>query len=59
MPMKCTPPNGRDIVQRWKKTMQFTPDRDERAAVLDIVAQPTLLRLFYVLDTRRTTWRLN
>jgi DNA-binding transcriptional ArsR family regulator len=51
MPVKCTPPaNGRDVVQRWKKTMQFTPDLDERAAVLDVVAQPTRLRLFYVLD---------
>jgi DNA-binding transcriptional ArsR family regulator len=51
MPLKCTPPaSGRDLVQRWKKTMEFTPDLDERAAVLDVVAQSTRLRLFYVLD---------
>lgn len=51
MPVKCTPPlSGRELVARWKKTMEFTPDLDERAAVLDVVAQPTRLRLFYLLD---------
>jgi DNA-binding transcriptional ArsR family regulator len=51
MPVKCAPPTtGRDLVQRWKKTMAFAPDLDERAAVLDVVAQPTRLRLFYLLD---------
>jgi DNA-binding transcriptional ArsR family regulator len=51
MPVKCTPPaSGRDLVQRWKKTMEFTPDLDERAAILDVVSQPTRLRLFYLLD---------
>lgn len=51
MPVRCTPPkNGREVVERWKKTMEFTPDLDERAAVLDVVAQPTRLRLFYLLD---------
>lgn len=30
--------------------MQFTPDLDERAAVLNVVSQPTRLRLFYLLD---------
>ncbi len=51
MPVKCAPPaTGRDLVQRWKKTMDFTPDLDERAAVLDVVAQPTRLRLFFLLD---------
>jgi DNA-binding transcriptional ArsR family regulator len=51
MPVKCTPPtSGRDLVQRWKKTMAFTPDLDDRAAILDVVAQPTRLRLFYLLD---------
>jgi DNA-binding transcriptional ArsR family regulator len=30
--------------------MEFTPDLDERAAVLDVVSQPTRLRLFYLLD---------
>jgi DNA-binding transcriptional ArsR family regulator len=51
MPVKCTPPtSGRDLVQRWKKTMEFTPDLDERAAVLDVVSQSTRLRLFFLLD---------
>jgi ArsR family transcriptional regulator len=51
MPVKCDPPeSNRDLIKRWKKTMQFTPDLDERAAILDVVAQPTRLRLFYVLD---------
>jgi DNA-binding transcriptional ArsR family regulator len=51
MPLKCTPPaSGRDLVEHWKKVMEFTPDLDERAAVLDVVSQPTRLRLFYVLD---------
>jgi DNA-binding transcriptional ArsR family regulator len=51
MPVKCQPPEtGRDLVKRWKKTMAFTPDLDERAAILNVVAQPTRLRLFYLLD---------
>ena len=51
MPVKCLPPlSGRGLVARWKKTMAITPDLDERAAVLDVVAQPTRLRLFYLLD---------
>jgi DNA-binding transcriptional ArsR family regulator len=51
MPAKCAPPaSGRDLVQRWKKTMAFTRDLDERAAILDVVSQPTRLRLFYLLD---------
>ena len=51
MPVKCTPPaSGRDLVQAWKKSMAFTPDLDERAAVLDVVSQATRLRLFYLLD---------
>jgi DNA-binding transcriptional ArsR family regulator len=51
MPVKCTPPtSGRDLVRRWAKAMQFTPDLDERAAMLDVIAQPTRLRLFYLLD---------
>ena len=51
MPTRCIPPeSGRDLVQRWKKTMEFTPDLDERAAILNIVAQPTRLRLFYLLE---------
>jgi DNA-binding transcriptional ArsR family regulator len=51
MPVKCEPPEtDRERIKRWKKTMAFTPDLDERAAMLDVVAQPTRLRLFYVLD---------
>jgi DNA-binding transcriptional ArsR family regulator len=51
MPVKCTPPaSGRELVARWKKTMAFAPDLDERAAILDVIAQPTRLRLFYLLD---------
>lgn len=30
--------------------MAFTPDLDERAAILGLVGQPTRLRLFYLLD---------
>jgi len=51
MPIRCDPPEtGRDLVKRWKKTMTFTPDLDERAAVLSVIAQSTRLRLFYLLD---------
>ncbi len=51
MPTRCRPPEiGRELIQRWKKTMQFTPDLDERAAILALVAQPTRLRLFYLLE---------
>jgi DNA-binding transcriptional ArsR family regulator len=51
MPIKCQPPEtGRELVARWKKSMRFTPDLDERAAVLGVVAQPTRLRLFYLLE---------
>ena len=50
MPVRCVPPEaGRDLVSRWKKTMEFTPDLDERAAILNVVAQATRLRLFYLL----------
>jgi DNA-binding transcriptional ArsR family regulator len=50
-PIKCEPPEtDRERVKRWKKTMEFTPDLDERAALLHVVAQPTRLRLFYLLD---------
>ena len=51
MPVRCMPPeSGRDLVSRWKRTMEFTPDLDERAAILSVVAQSTRLRLFYLLD---------
>lgn len=51
MPVKCRPPQtDRERIKRWKKTMEFTPDLDERAAILDVVAQPTRLRLFFLLD---------
>jgi ArsR family transcriptional regulator len=51
MPERCNPPaTGREVVAMWKKLMAFTPDLYERAALLSIIAQPTRLRLFYVLD---------
>jgi DNA-binding transcriptional ArsR family regulator len=51
MPERCSPPeSGRELVKRWKKTMAFTPDLDERAAILGAIAQPTRLRLFHLLD---------
>jgi DNA-binding transcriptional ArsR family regulator len=51
MPIKCEPPaSDRERIKRWKKTMQFTPDLDDRAALLDVVAQPTRFRLFFLLD---------
>ena len=50
-PIACKPPEtGRELVKRWKRLMEFTPDLDERAAVLSVVAQPTRFRLFYLLD---------
>jgi ArsR family transcriptional regulator, lead/cadmium/zinc/bismuth-responsive transcriptional repressor len=51
MPERCAPPTaGRELVKKWKKLMTFTPDLDERAAILSVIAQPTRLRLFYLLD---------
>lgn len=51
MPVRCTPPaSGREAVTYWKKAMKFTPDLDERAAVLNLLSNPTRLRLFFVLD---------
>jgi DNA-binding transcriptional ArsR family regulator len=51
MPVRCVPPEaGRDVIKRWKKAMSFTPDLDERAAILGLIGHPTRLRLFYLLD---------
>ena len=51
MPVRCTPPlSGRELVSQWKKLMDFTPDLDERAAILGVIGQTTRLRLFYLLD---------
>src|SRR5579863_2203883 len=51
MPVKCVPPaQGRDLVGKWKKAMTFTPDLDERSAVLSLLGNPTRLRAFYILD---------
>ena len=51
MPVKCEPPTqGRDLVAKWKKAMTFTPDIDERAAVLSLLGNSTRLRAFYVLN---------
>jgi len=50
-PVKCEPPEtGRERIERWKKIMEFTPDLDERAGILDVIAQSTRLRLFYLLE---------
>ncbi|HEU4407720.1 MAG TPA: metalloregulator ArsR/SmtB family transcription factor [Polyangiaceae bacterium] len=51
MPVKCVPPaNGRQQVATWAKAMAFTPDLDERAALLSLLGNATRLRAFYVLD---------
>ena len=51
MPTKCEPPDdGRETVERWSKAMKFTPDLDDRAAVLQLLASATRLRMFFVLD---------
>jgi DNA-binding transcriptional ArsR family regulator len=51
VPVKCEPPvQGRDQIAKWKKAMTFTPDLDERAAVLALLGNATRLRAFYVLD---------
>jgi DNA-binding transcriptional ArsR family regulator len=51
MPVKCEPPTeGRQRIAKWKKAMSFTPDLDERAAILSLLGNSTRLRLFYVLD---------
>ena len=50
-PMKCEPPEtDHEKIKRWRKAMEFTPDLDERAAILHVVSQSTRLRLLYVLD---------
>jgi DNA-binding transcriptional ArsR family regulator len=50
MPLKCEPPTtGRDRIAAWAKAMKFTPDLDERAALLALLGHPTRLRLFYAL----------
>ena len=51
VPVKREPPaKGRARVAKWKKAMTFTPDLDERAAVLSLLGNATRLRAFYVLD---------
>jgi hypothetical protein len=38
MPVKCEPPaTGRQLIAKWKKAMAFTPDLDERAAILSLL----------------------
>jgi DNA-binding transcriptional ArsR family regulator len=50
MPVKCEPPaTGRARIAAWAKAMKFTPDLDERAALLALLGHPTRLRLFYAL----------
>ena len=54
MPVKCEPPTqGREVIAKWKKAMTFTPDLDERAAVLSLLGSPTRLRAFYILNQLR------
>lgn len=51
MPVKCEPPKeGRQRIAQWKRAMAFTPDLDERAAILSLLGNSTRLRLFYALD---------
>jgi len=47
----CEPPPAmRETVRAWKKAMKFTPELDERAELLSVLANATRLRAFYVLD---------
>jgi DNA-binding transcriptional ArsR family regulator len=51
MPVKCTPPeDGRDVIAKWAEVMKFTPDLDDRSALLSLLGSSTRLRLFFVLD---------
>jgi DNA-binding transcriptional ArsR family regulator len=51
MPVKCDPPqDGRDVIKHWADVMKFTPDLDDRAALLSLLGNDTRLRLFFVLD---------
>ncbi|MBN4050155.1 winged helix-turn-helix transcriptional regulator [Desulfobulbus sp. AH-315-M07] len=51
MPVKCAPPeDDREVIADWAKAMEFTPDIDDRASLLTIIANRTRLRLFFVLD---------
>ena len=51
MPVKCEPPDdGRDVVARWSEAMKFTPDLDDRAAMLQLLGSATRLRMFFVLE---------
>ncbi len=51
MPVKCKPPDdAREMVAQWAEAMKFTPDLDDRAAVLRLLANATRLRLFFILD---------
>jgi DNA-binding transcriptional ArsR family regulator len=37
-------------ISRRAQAMRFTPDLDERAAILSLLSNPTRLRAFYLLD---------
>ncbi len=51
MPMKCSPPeDGRDVIAAWADAMEFTPDLDDRAALLQLLGNRTRMRMFFVLD---------
>lgn len=51
MPMKCSPPeDGRDVIAAWAEAMKFTPDLDDRSALLQLLGNSTRMRMFFVLD---------
>lgn len=50
MPVTCEPPDeGREMVARWSEAMKFTPDLDDRAAMLQLLGNATRIRMFFVL----------
>ena len=51
MPSKCSPPeDGRDVIAAWAEVMKFTPELDDRAALLQLLGNGTRMRMFFVLD---------
>ncbi|MEQ9324586.1 MAG: metalloregulator ArsR/SmtB family transcription factor [Polyangiaceae bacterium] len=51
MPTKCSPPeDGRDVIAAWAEAMTFTPNLDDRAALLQLLGNGTRMRMFFVLD---------
>ncbi len=51
MPTKCSAPeDGREVIAAWAEAMKFTPDLDDRAALLKLLGNGTRMRMFFVLD---------